>query len=261
MSLARTSESALPSEPPVILVVDDDPGIQSLLSRYLREQGFAVVIAGDGRAFDAIMASGQSVDLIVLDIMLPGEDGLSIARRLDVKSRPPLIILSARGEDVDRIVGLEVGADDYLPKPFNPRELIARIRAVLRRGGATSDTAPKSDAQEDHRLYVGDFSVDPLMHQAFLGGKLLDLTRGEWQLLAYFLERPNRVINRDQIMDHLKGYERSAFDRSIDVRVTRLRRKIEANPTDPRYLVTIWGEGYLFVPSGRVPRVADEGTR
>ncbi|WP_231880881.1 response regulator [Halothiobacillus diazotrophicus] len=258
MTMAEASEPTTQIDSPVILVVDDDPGIQTLLSRYLREQGFAVVIAGDSRAFDAVMASGQSIDLIVLDIMLPGEDGLSIARRLDPMNRPPLIILSARGEDVDRIVGLEIGADDYLPKPFNPRELIARIRAVLRRGGPAIDPSAKSPPRADNRQYVGDFSIDAPMHQAFLHDKLLDLTRGEWQLLAFFLERPNRVISRDQIMDHLKGYERSAFDRSIDVRVTRLRRKIEENPTDPRYLVTIWGEGYLFVPAGRMPRVSDQ---
>lgn len=253
----QTVSASSPADLPVILVVDDDPGIQTLLSRYLREQGFAVVIAGDGRAFDAVMQSGQAIDLIVLDVMLPGEDGLSIARRLDPKNRPPLIILSARGEDIDRIVGLEVGADDYLPKPFNPRELIARIRAVLRRGGSSEPGTIKPVAAEDTRVHVGDFSIDPLMHQAFLRGNLLDLTRGEWQMLQFFLERPNRVINRDQIMDYLKGYERAAFDRSIDVRVTRLRRKIEENPTDPRYLVTIWGEGYLFVPIGRHPRTTD----
>lgn len=261
MSMADAPDQIPPaSQPvdlPVIMVVDDDPGIQTLLSRYLREQGFAVVIAGDGRAFDAVMSSGQRIDLIVLDIMLPGEDGLSIARRLDPKNRPPVIILSARGEDIDRIVGLEVGADDYLPKPFNPRELIARIRAVLRRGAPTESAATNTLAAEDARTHVGDFSIDVLMHQAFLRDNLLDLTRGEWQMLQFFLERPNRVINRDQIMDYLKGYERSAFDRSIDVRVTRLRRKIEENPTDPRYLVTIWGEGYLFVPSGRQPRLAE----
>lgn len=238
---------------PRILVVDDDPGIQTLLGRYLREQGFDVRVVGSGAEMDAALAGDASVDLLVLDIMLPGEDGLSIARRLDPKTRPPVIMLSARGEDIDRIIGLEIGADDYVPKPFNPRELLARIRAVLRR----QRVEPDAGGKKDEHTHVGDFAVNSQTRQAFLHDDPLDLTHGEWQLLQFFIERPNRVINRDQIMDYLKGYERSAFDRSIDVRVTRLRRKIEANPAEPRYLVTIWGEGYLFAPSGRSPRSSD----
>ena len=241
---------------PRILVVDDDPGIQTLLGRYLREQGFDVRVVGSGAEMDAVLATDPSVDLLVLDIMLPGEDGLSIARRLDQKNRPPVIMLSARGEDIDRIVGLEIGADDYVSKPFNPRELLARIRAVLRR----HRVEPDAEVEKDDLTRVGDFAVNAQTRQAFLHNEALDLTHGEWQLLQFFMERPNRVINRDQIMDYLKGYERSAFDRSIDVRVTRLRRKIEANPTEPRYLVTIWGEGYLFAPSGRSPRAPDATT-
>jgi DNA-binding response OmpR family regulator len=241
---------------PHILVVDDDPGIQTLLGRYLREQGFVVRVVGSGSEMDAALLADPKVDLLVLDIMLPGEDGLSIARRLNPKTRPPLIMLSARGEDIDRIVGLEVGADDYLPKPFNPRELVARIKAVLRRHSATSNTAQAAEPQPALPV-IGDFALNTQTHQAFLKGQPLDLTHGEWRLLQFFLERPNRVINRDQIMDYLKGYERAAFDRSIDVRITRLRRKIEAAPAEPRYLVTIWGEGYLFAPSGRSTRSGD----
>ncbi|WP_407275846.1 response regulator [Halothiobacillus sp. DCM-1] len=235
-----------------ILLVDDDPGIQTLLARYLREQGFAVEVAADARGLDEKLADGLAqshpVDLIVLDLMLPGEDGLSILRRLDPATRPPVIMLSAQGDEVDRIVGLELGADDYLPKPFNPRELVARIKAVLRRRAA--DTALGSAVPESGTR-IGDFWLDTAQHQAFLRDKPLDLTHGEWQLLAFFLSKPNRVIHRDLIMDALKGYERGAFDRSIDVRVTRLRRKIEDNPAEPRYLITVWGEGYLFVPKGR----------
>ncbi|MHB8920712.1 MAG: response regulator [Halothiobacillus sp.] len=252
--MAHSELSNGANNPPVgaphILVVDDDPGIQTLLGRYLREQGFVVRVVGSGAAMDAALSDDAAVDLLVLDIMLPGEDGLSIARRLNPKTRPPLIMLSARGEDIDRIVGLEVGADDYLPKPFNPRELVARIKAVLRRH---SSSTPATESPPELPT-IGDFCVNAQTHQAFLNGQPLDLTHGEWRLLQFFLDRPNRVINRDQIMDYLKGYERAAFDRSIDVRVTRLRRKIEANPTEPRYLVTIWGEGYLFAPSGRSPR-------
>jgi len=240
------------SEKAVILVVDDDPGIQSLLGRYLREQGFEILSATDGPTLDVILAEKPRIDMIVLDIMLPGEDGLSIARRLDPNNRPPIIMLSARGEDIDRIVGLEIGADDYLPKPFNPRELIARIRAVLRR---QPEQGQASDAStilgEKSGLQRGDFRLDLSTHQAFLKDQPLNLTHGEWTLLKLFLDNANRVLNRDQIMDSLKGYERGAFDRSIDVRVTRLRRKIEPDPSAPRYLVTIWGEGYLFAPGGR----------
>lgn len=233
-----------------ILVVDDDPGIQSLLGRYLHEQGFAVLAATDSQSMERVMAEHPRIDLIVLDIMLPGEDGLSIARRLDGRQRPPLIMLSARGDDVDRIVGLEVGADDYLAKPFNPRELIARIRAVLRRHPADPALGGEPP-QDDDRLVRGDFRLDLSTHQAFLNDLPLNLTHGEWTLLKLFLDHANRVLNRDQIMDRLKGYERGAFDRSIDVRVTRLRRKIEPDPSEPRYLITIWGEGYLFAPAGR----------
>lgn len=244
-------------QPPVgaphILVVDDDPGIQTLLGRYLREQGFMVRVVGSGSEMDAALLADPRIDLLVLDIMLPGEDGLSIARRLNPQTRPPVIMLSARGEDIDRIVGLEVGADDYLPKPFNPRELVARIKAVLRRQSATSPP-PQAAETAPELPTIGDFALNTQSHQAFLQGQPLDLTHGEWRLLQFFLERPNRVINRDQIMDYLKGYERAAFDRSIDVRITRLRRKIEVQPAEPRYLVTIWGEGYLFAPSGRSPR-------
>ena len=256
MMTDNVHDSAVSPGAPRILVVDDDPGIQTLLGRYLREQGFDVRVVGSGAEMDTALAADPRVDLLVLDIMLPGEDGLSIARRLDPKTRPPVIMLSARGEDIDRIVGLEIGADDYVPKPFNPRELLARIRAVLRR----QRMEPDARGKQDERIRVGDFAIDPQTRQAFLSDGALDLTHGEWQLLQFFMERPNRVINRDQIMDYLKGYERSAFDRSIDVRITRLRRKIETNPAEPRYLVTIWGEGYLFAPSGRSPRSPDAST-
>ncbi len=242
-----------PAGAPHILVVDDDPGIQTLLGRYLREQGFVVRVVGSGSELDAALLADPQVDLLVLDIMLPGEDGLSIARRINPQTRPPLIMLSARGEEIDRIVGLEVGADDYLPKPFNPRELVARIKAVLRRQNSASNPSGATQAAESAPALpvIGDFALNTQTHQAFLNGQPLDLTHGEWRLLQFFLERANRVINRDQIMDYLKGYERAAFDRSIDVRITRLRRKIEATPAEPRYLITIWGEGYLFAPSGR----------
>ncbi len=226
-----------------LLVVDDDPRLRELLARYLGEQGFRVTTVADAPAMDALLAR-ERPDLVILDLMLPGEDGLSIARRLRALGDLPIIMLSARGEDVDRIVGLEVGADDYLPKPFNPRELLARIRAVLRRPPAAS-AAP---TDRTHRF--GPFTLDAMRHTLVRDGVEVVLTAGEFALLRVLVEHPNRVLTRDQLVEHLKGYERSAFDRSIDVRVARLRRKIEDDPTAPRYLRTIWGEGYLFTPEG-----------
>ena len=227
-----------------LLVVDDDPRLRELLARYLGEQGFRVSTVADGAAMDALLAHGRP-DLVILDLMLPGEDGLSIARRLRARDHMPIIILSARGEDVDRIVGLEVGADDYLPKPFNPRELLARIRAVLRRRAAAGATP----AGRTHRF--GPFTLDVTRHTLMRDAEEVALTAGEFALLRVLAEHPSRVLTRDQLIEHLKGYERSAFDRSIDVRVTRLRRKIEDDPAAPRYLRTVWGEGYLFTPEGK----------
>ncbi|HFD79233.1 MAG TPA: response regulator [Gammaproteobacteria bacterium] len=230
-----------------ILVVDDDPDLRELLGRYLEEQGFAVTAVEDATAMDAFFEE-DTADLIILDLMLPGEDGLSIAARLR-SSRPelPIIMLSARGEEIDRIVGLEVGADDYLPKPFNPRELLARIRAVLRRP-ATGNELPQED-QDAYRF--GPFRLDPLTQELTRNGEKVALTSGEYALLKIFVEHPNRVLSRDTLVDLLKGFERSPYDRSVDVRVTRLRRKIEADPTSPVYIRTVWGEGYRFSPGAR----------
>lgn len=225
-----------------ILVVDDDPALRDLLGRYLREQGFDVSLVGDGVAMDRYLAE-NSPELIVLDLMLPGEDGLAIAKRLRSQGAPPIIMLSARGEDVDRIVGLEIGADDYLAKPFNPRELLARIRAVLRRGKEGAQAAGPS-------MRFGPYRLDTARRRLFRDGEPVALTSGEYALLEAFVQHPNRVLSRDQLVDLLKGYERSPFDRSVDVRVTRLRRKIEPDPSHPVYITTVWGEGYLFSPQG-----------
>lgn len=227
-----------------ILVVDDDAGMRELLQQYLSTQGYQVATVADGVAMDAHLAN-HTADIVILDLMLPGEDGLSLARRLRAQGNLPIIMLSARGEDVDRIVGLEVGADDYLAKPFNPRELLARIRALLRR---SEDSHPAAGAarQEIHRF--GPFMLNLDTHDLRKNGKNMPLTAGEFNLLRVFSEHPNRVLSRDSIMEMLKGYERSPFDRSIDVRVTRLRRKIEDDPNTPVYIRTVWGEGYLFAP-------------
>jgi two-component system OmpR family response regulator/two-component system phosphate regulon response regulator OmpR len=226
-----------------IVVVDDDAGIRELLGEYLATQGFAVRLAADARALDALLAEAMP-DLLVLDLMLPGEDGLSIARRVKVAHGLPIVMLSARGEDIDRIVGLEVGADDYLPKPFNPRELVARIRAVLRRGAVS---VPKPQATSD-AFRFGPFEVDRDMRRLAREGIEVTLTSAEFDLLLLFVEHAGRPVSRDFIMDHLKGMERDAFDRSIDVRVNRLRKKLEDDPANPRYIRTERGVGYRFTP-------------
>jgi DNA-binding response OmpR family regulator len=227
-----------------ILVVDDDAGLRELLQEYLTAQGYQVSAVADGVAMEAYLA-GHTVNLVILDLMLPGEDGLSLARKLRAQGDLPIIMLSARGEDVDRIIGLEVGADDYLAKPFNPRELLARTRALLRRNEKSS-TAIEMAKSDPHRF--GSFSLNMDARDLQQNGVTVPLTAGEFNLLRIFAEHPNRVLSRDGIMDMLKGYERSPFDRSIDVRVTRLRRKIEADPNSPSHIRTVWGEGYLFVP-------------
>ncbi len=228
-----------------LLVVDDDPEIRELTEAYLTQQGFSVHCVDSGEAMDAYLAE-NSVDLIVLDLMLPGEHGLAIARRLKNESRIPIVIVSAQGDDIDRIVGLEVGADDYLPKPFNPRELLARIRAVLRRAGSgeAAGEAPES------RVVFGEFELDVSSHRLTKNGEPVALTSGEFDLLSILVANPNKVLDRDRILDLLTGAERSPFDRSIDVRVTRLRGKIEADPSAPVFIKTVWGKGYMFCPDG-----------
>jgi DNA-binding response OmpR family regulator len=235
---------AMDSETPKILVVDDDADLRNLLQRYLSEQGFDVTAVEDGPAMDAYLAD-QHAELIILDLMLPGEDGLSIARRLQNSHNIPIIMLSARGDDVDRIVGLEVGADDYLPKPFNPRELLARIRAVLRRPAATA-TEPGDSEQQIFTF--GPYQFNLTTRELKKDNQKVALTTGEYSLLAIFVQHPNRVLSRDMLVDMIKGFDRSPYDRSIDVRVTRLRRKIEPDPASPLYIQTVWGEGYRFLP-------------
>lgn len=235
-----------------ILVVDDDARIRDLLRRYLSQENFDVVVAEDGKALDRLLLR-EAVDLIVLDLMMPGEDGLSICRRLRAANdRTPIIMLTAKSEDVDRIVGLEVGADDYLGKPFNPRELLARMRAVLRRA-VPAEGAPAGikEAPVANVIEHGPFRIDLDMHTLTLDGQEIVLTEGEFQLLRVLMEQPRRLLSRDTLMDLLKGFDRSPFDRSIDVRVARLRRRIESDPSHPRHLLTIRGEGYVFVPEGR----------
>lgn len=227
-----------------LLVVDDDTEILELTEAYLSQQGFAVACVPSGEAMLAYLED-HHVDLIILDLMLPGEHGLNLARDLKRDGDVPIIIVSAQGDDVDRIVGLEVGADDYISKPFNPRELLARVRAVLRRA-----RRPADDDGEDEGIAFGPFTLDLASHQLLRDGAQVALTSGEFDLLAILAEHPHKVLHRDRILDLLTGAERSPFDRSIDVRVTRLRSKIEPDPSNPIYIKTIWGKGYMFCPDG-----------
>lgn len=232
-----------------VLIVDDDPGIRELLSRYLTEQGYVTAGVADGIEMDEYLHRQGAVDLVILDLMLPGEDGLSIAKRLRSTHHLPIIMLSARGEDIDRIVGLEVGADDYLGKPFNPRELLARIRAVLRRQASVTESESKAVTLDVFRF--GDFELDVGRRMLTRANSQISLTTGEFNLIQAFVERPNRALSRDMLVDLIKGYDRSPFDRSIDVRVTRLRQKIENHPKTPHFIHTVWGVGYMFTPEGK----------
>jgi DNA-binding response OmpR family regulator len=229
---------------PRILVVDDDVGLLDLVTGYLGKNGFDAEGVVDAEAFRASIAR-RAPDLVVLDLMLPGEDGLSLLRSIRATGGPPVIIASARGDEVDRVVGLEVGADDYLPKPFAPRELVARIRAVLRRSSAARPVPdPDHYSFGPYRLHIASHRLDGPDGEVALTG-------AEFALLRAFVAHPDQVLTRDRLITLTKGYERSPFDRSVDVGVTRLRRKIEPDPENPAYLRTIWGEGYLFSPRGR----------
>jgi two-component system OmpR family response regulator len=224
-----------------ILVVDDDREIRDLISRFLVKHGLRVSTARDGVEMMRIL-DGAAIDLVVLDLMLPGEDGLSLCRRLRATTSLPVIMLTAMGEDTDRIVGLEMGADDYLPKPFNPRELLARIKAVLRRVNVLSNSAPKGDIAKFDG-WILDLGARRLNAP---DGSEVELSTGEYDLLLAFATHPRRVLSRDQLLDLARGRSAAPFDRSIDIQVMRLRRKIEADPKEPRLIKTVRGGGYMF---------------
>jgi len=232
-----------------ILVVDDDLRLRDLLQRYLTEQGFTVHTVSDAPGMDKQLAR-ERVDLLVLDLMLPGEDGLSICRRLrGGKDALPIIMLTAKGEDVDRIVGLEMGADDYLPKPFNPRELVARIHAVLRRRAAP--LPPGAPSAEPETVQFGNMAVNLGTRTLEHDGQTISLTTGEFALLKVLVTHPRTPLSRDKLMELARGREYEVFDRSIDVQVSRLRKLVEQNPAQPAYIQTVWGFGYVFVPDGK----------
>ena len=230
-----------------ILVVDDDMRLRALLERYLTEQGFQVRSVANAEQMDRLLTR-ESFHLMVLDLMLPGEDGLSICRRLrQQENEIPIIMLTAKGDEVDRIIGLEMGADDYLPKPFNPRELLARIRAVLRR---KSKELPGAPTQEETMVKFGTFSFNLATREMHKGDQLMPLTSGEFAVLKVLVSHAREPLSRDKLMNMARGRDYSAMERSIDVQVSRLRRMIEDDPTNPRYIQTVWGLGYVFVPDG-----------
>ena len=233
---------------PKILIVDDDPRLRDLLRRYLGENGFNVLVSENGEAMKRLWVR-EHFDVLILDLMMPGEDGLAILKRLRAeKDMTPVIMLTARGEDVDRILGLELGADDYLGKPFNPRELLARIHAVLRR--RPRQDAPGAPSMENEVVKFGDFELDLGTRVLKKNGEIVPLTTGEFAVLKAFARHPRQPLSRDKLMEMARGREYEAFDRSLDVQVSRLRTLLEPDPSKPRYLQTVGGLGYVFIPDG-----------
>ena len=230
-----------------ILVVDDDMRLRALLEGYLMEQGYQVRSAANAEQMDRLLER-ENFHLLVLDLMLPGEDGLSICRRLRQVGNPiPIVMLTAKGDEVDRIIGLELGADDYLPKPFNPRELLARIKAVMRR---QTPEVPGAPTQQEEEITFGEFSLNLATREMHHGEEAIALTSGEFAVLKVLVSHPREPLSRDKLMNLARGRDYSALERSIDVQVSRLRRLIEVDAANPRYIQTVWGLGYVFVPDG-----------
>ncbi|MDG1579691.1 two-component system response regulator OmpR [Pseudomonas sp. GOM6] len=230
-----------------ILIVDDDPGLRRLLERFLSEQGYRVRAVENVEQMDRLL-SRELFQLLVLDLMLPGEDGLSACRRLrEANNQMPIIMLTAKGDEASRIQGLEGGADDYLAKPFNPRELLARIKAVLRRQAPVVPGAPGS---EDATVSFGDYELSLATRELKKGDELHMLTTGEFAVLKALVQHAREPLTRDKLMNLARGREWDALERSIDVQISRLRRLIEPDPSKPRYIQTVWGVGYVFVPDG-----------
>jgi two-component system phosphate regulon response regulator OmpR len=235
-----------------VWVVDDDPEVRSLLATYLRDQGYAVRTLADGAQLQARLEGrlgGERPDLLVLDLMLPGEDGLTLLRRLrDGGETLPVLMLTARADGVDRIIGLEQGADDYLGKPFLPRELTARIEAILRRRSLAPSGAPRADGEP---VSFGPCSVDLATRELRREGKTLPITSGEFALLAALVGHPHRPLSRERLIELARGPTSDTQSRGMDVQISRLRKLIEPDPARPRYVQTVWGYGYVFVPDGQ----------
>ena len=230
---------------PHLLVVDDHRDIRDGLAKFMGEHGFRVSTAPDGEGMRTVLKKNR-IDLVVLDLMLPGEDGLTLCRELRGKSNIPVVMLTAIGEETDRIVGLEMGADDYLPKPFNPRELLARVKAVLRRARSLPETVRLPD-ETVIRFDTWTFNLARRELEA-PDGTAVPMSTGEFNLLRVFVRHPGHVLSRDQLLDLTQGREAAPLDRSIDTQISRLRRKIEADPRDPKIIKTVWGGGYVFTP-------------
>jgi two-component system phosphate regulon response regulator OmpR len=230
------------TQDPQLLIVDQDPASRETIRRYLGKEGFRVAGVGNGHDMDHWLSENQAA-LIIMDAVLPGEDGFSVLRRLRRRCGVPVVMLSARGDDADRIVGLEIGADDYLAKPCNVRELLARVRAVLRRHNRDCGDQPGT-----HPLRFGPFELDLQGGRLTRDGRPVPLTGGEMDLLRVLAAHPGRILSRDRLLDLLKGHGHDPFDRSIDVQVARLRAKIEDNSRQPRFIRTVWGQGYRFSP-------------
>ncbi len=233
-----------------VVIIDDDARIRDLLRRYLSQEGFDVLLAEDGQALDRILQR-ESVDLLVLDLMLPGENGLAICRRLRAANiKTPIIMLTAKVEDVDRITGLEIGADDYLGKPFNPRELLARIHAVLRR--RPQNEVPSAPSKADSEVIAfGPFSLDLGTRTLTKNGQEIPLTSGEFAMLKALARHPKLPLSRDRLAQLARGRDFEPYDRSLDVQISRLRKLLEADASAPKIIQTVWGVGYVFVPDGQ----------
>ena len=226
-----------------ILIVDDDAEIRSLLTRYLEKNGLRATAVAEGRAMWRVLEAG-AFDLVVLDVMLPGDDGLTLCRQLRAKSEIPVLMLTARGDETDRIVGLEMGADDYLPKPFSPRELLARIKVILRR---TRSLPPNLRAPDETPLRFAGWRLEPAQRQLVSpAGVVTPIGAAEYKLLQVFLAHPQRVLSRDQLLDLSQGREADPLDRSIDVQVSRLRQRLGDDPRQPALIKTVRGEGYVL---------------
>ncbi len=231
-----------------ILVADDEADLRALLQRYLTDQGYAVRTVDSAAPLDKLLAR-ERFDVLVLDVMMPGEDGLSICRRLRAQGETiPIVMLTARGDPLDRIIGLEMGADDYLPKPFNPRELLARIQALVRRQRMLGAHAGSGAPGPDSVLRFGAYTLSLAERRLQRGDQDVPLTTGEFTLLQALAMNPSRPLGRDRLIELARGRDHEATDRSIDVQVMRLRRLIEADPAKPRHIQTVWGVGYVFVP-------------
>jgi two-component system phosphate regulon response regulator OmpR len=227
-----------------VLIIDDDEKLRKLLKEYLEGNGFKVLTLADGSDVKKTLQK-ESLEMVILDIMLPGKDGLEVLKEIRTDNPIPVIMLTAKGDQTDRIVGLELGADDYLPKPFNPRELLARMKAVLRR--AVPEERDKVRKKEDTLLKAGGVTLNKAKQTILVGGKELELSSTEYKILEVLMRHPNVVFSRDQLMNLARGRDFMAFDRSIDVHISKLRAKLEPDPRSPMRIKTVWGAGYMFI--------------